>query len=438
LQAKHEEMMKNRLYIIAFVFLTFFTANAQRSKILKIQTDETNKNIVATYIDSLNIFKLNHDSLNINNMDSFMNCHYSQLFTPLTFYNSVSKHQMEIDSNIIPTSTELIDRALLNVYLNRPDLVMSDERSMYDEKNKVMTETPSAIKSHPDIVSIIAPTPVEPDDRHVDNILIRKPNFWKYSGDSYLQFIQNYVSSNWYKGGESNYSLVGSLTLQDNYNNKQKVKWDNKLEMKLGFQTSRSDTLHKFKTSEDLIRYTSKIGLQATKKWYYTFQLIAASQFLRSFKSNDNEVYSDFMSPFTLNASLGMDYNMNWFHNNLTGNIHIAPLAYNFKYVDRISLATRYGIDEGKHAKNDFGSEITIDFSWKFKNNISWKSHLYAYTSYSRTEIDMENTIAFQLTRLLSANIFIFPRFDDSRERDDHHGYWELKEYSSIGFTYSF
>ncbi len=53
-------------------------------------------------------------------------------------------------------------------------------------------------------------------------------------GDYYLQFLQNYVSDNWYKGGESNYSMLGSVTMQANYNNKQKVKWENKLEMRLG------------------------------------------------------------------------------------------------------------------------------------------------------------------------------------------------------------
>ena len=30
--------------------------------------------------------------------------------------------------------------------------------------------------------------------------------------------------------------MVASAIIQANYNNKQKVKWDNKLELKLGFQ----------------------------------------------------------------------------------------------------------------------------------------------------------------------------------------------------------
>ena len=175
-------------------------------------------------------------------------------------------------------------------------------------------------------------------------IIVKKPNFWKYQGEYYLQMLQNYVSSNWYKGGESNYSMVASAIMQANYNNKQKVKFDNKLEMKLGFQTSRGDTLHSFKTSEDLIRYTGRLGLQASKKWYYSLQLIAYTQFARGFKSNDATVYSDILSPLNVNVSVGMDYNVVWLNKRLTGTIQMAPLAYNFRYVGRKALATRYGL----------------------------------------------------------------------------------------------
>ena len=80
--------------------------------------------------------------------------------------------------------------------------------------------------------------------------------------------------------------------------------------MKLGFLTSKTDSIHRLKTSDDLLRLTSKLGLQATKKWYYTLQLLAYTQFWRGYKSNDYQVYSDIMSPFNLNISLGMDYNV--------------------------------------------------------------------------------------------------------------------------------
>ena len=211
-----------------------------------------------------------------------------------------------------------------------------------------------------------------------------------------------------------------------------------KLEMKLGFQTSRGDTLHSFKTSEDLIRYTGRLGLQASKKWYYSLQLIAYTQFARGFKSNDATVYSDILSPLNVNVSVGMDYNVVWLNKRLTGTIQMAPLAYNFRYVGRKALATRYGLKEGDHTLNDFGSECTIDLTWAFAPNVKWKTRLYGYTTYKRAELEWENTLMFQFNKYISSNVFVYPRFDDGAKRDKDHGYWQLKEYASIGFTYSF
>ena len=232
--------------------------------------------------------------------------------------------------------------------------------------------------------------------------------------------------------------MLGSITLQANYNNKQKVKWDNKLEMRLGYQTSKGDTIHKYKTSEDLLRYTGKLGLQATKKWYYSFQLIAQTQFTKSLKSNDKFVYSDFMSPFKLNLSVGMDYSIDWLNHRLKGSAHIAPLAFNWQYVGRSTLVTRYGLEEGHHGMTDYGSEFTLDFTWAFADNIRWKTRLYGYTTYERAELEWENTLSFQFNKYISTNIFLYPRFDDGAKRQEGESYWQFKEYASVGFSYSF
>jgi hypothetical protein len=276
-----------------------------------------------------------------------------------------------------------------------------------------------------------------PEDIPTD-VLVQKPKFWTKKGDGYLQFMQNYVSGNWYKGGESNYSAVGSLTLEANYDNKNKWKWDNKLEMKLGFLTSRDDSLHKFKANEDLLRFTSKVGLEAAKNWYYTFQLLTYTQFTRGFKSNDKKVYSDFMSPFVLNLGLGMDYKVATKNKKLNGTVNLSPIAVNYRYVDRLDLSTSYGLEEGKHSLVDLGSQVTADLTWKINDVVSWKSRLYAFTSYKRTEIEWENTFSLRVSKYISANLFLFPRFDDSSNKDDDLGYLQFKEYSSIGFTYGF
>ena len=331
---------------------------------------------------------------------------YFRLFAPTTFYHNIANKSLSIEPDQTSNDpvAEAIDAALLHIYLNRPDLVNTTETELQETGN-VRADVNQPIKNQVKLVEKVE-TPV--------------------------------VSDNWYKGGESNYSMVGALTLEANYDNRNKWKWDNKLEMKLGFMHTRSDSVHKFKSNEDLIRYTSKVGLEAAKNWYYTLQLLAYTQFTRGLKANDLNTYSDFMSPFNLNLGLGMDYKVATKDKRLTGTVNLSPLAVNYRYVDRLDLATSYGLDEGKHSLVDFGSQVTADVTWKINDVVSWKSRLYAFTSYKRAEIEWENTFTLRVSKYISANLFLFPRFDDSGVKDDDLGYLQFKEYSSIGFTYGF
>ena len=95
-------------------------------------------------------------------------------------------------------------------------------------------------------------------------------------------------------------------------------------------------------------------------------------------------------------------------------------------------------MDPDHHFKNDFGSEFTVDLTWQLMEMLKWKTRLYGYTSYERAELEWENTFTLQFNKWISAQLFVYPRFDDGVTRDDHHGYWQFKEYISIGFQYSF
>ena len=364
---------------------------------------------------------------------------FYRLFAPVTFYHNVASKSLSFDNEEVGKDpvADAIDAALMHIYLNRPDLVGTTETEL-NETGNVRRDVEKPLKNEVKLVEKVEGPVIDTPDDVPTEILIQKPDFWTKKGDGYLQFMQNFVSNNWYKGGESNYSMVGALTLEANYDNRNKWKWDNKLEMKLGFMHSRSDSVHKFKSNEDLIRYTGKVGLQAAKNWYYTLQMLAYTQFTRGLKANDLNTYSDFMSPFNLNLGLGMDYKVATMDKKLNGTVNLSPIAVNYRYVDRLDLGPNYGLDEGKHSLIDFGSQVTADLTWKINDVVSWKSRLYAFTSYKRTEIEWENTFSLRVSKYISANLFLFPRFDDSSNKDDDLGYLQFKEYSSIGFTYGF
>ena len=384
--------------------------------------------LVNAYMDSLRLLSdsLYHDSVKVSrplNASSM-----APLFLPMTFYRGVAHRAFSLDGTLTP-----VDESLLWAYLHRPGTVKTTQRDL--EKTGPVRK-PTTTTEHP--ASVVKPTkPDEPEYVPMDMVVF-KPNFWTFGGDYYLQFLQSYISPNWYKGGESNYSAVGALTLEAHYDNKQKLRWDNKLEMKLGIQTTRADSLHKAKSTEDLLRYTGKLGLQATRRWYYTFQVIATTQFLRKYDTNSPNVKSDFMSPFNLNASLGMDYNVSWLKNRLTGSIHLAPIAYNLKYVGRQSLAQANGLKEGRHTLHDYGSQFTCDLKWKLMDNLMWQTRLYGYTTYKRSELEWENTFTFSFNRYISAKVYAYPRFDDGVKHDKSFGYWMLNEFVSFGFSYDF
>ena len=427
--------MKLRISLLIFFFAGLLAAHAQTratrmGKSLKKET--ALQEWVKNYEDSLLIQRHRIDSLQLDAND----IRYSKLFTPLTFYHAPAHRFLRLDPRAKGDSLDvMLDQTLMNVYLNRPDLVKSNESRLDLVGAPIADDAPR--KSKINIVEEVAPKAMEAEAAPV-SIVVKKPNFWKFSGDYYLQFLQNYVSDNWYKGGESNYSALSSVTMEANYNNKQKVKWDNKLELRFGLQSSRSDSLHKFKTTEDLFRMTSKLGLQASNHWYYTLQVIAYSQFTHGYKSNKPTLYSDFLAPLNLNVSVGMDYNVDWLRHKLKGSIHLAPFAYNMKYTRKLELCERLGMDKNHHFLNDFGSEFTVDLTWQVMDMLQWKTRLYGYTSYERTEMEWENTFTLRFNKWISAQLFVYPRFDDGVTRDEHHGYWQFKEYASVGFQYSF
>ena len=426
------------LFILLAVLFVTTDATAQRSRRSRDRASQAL--VVRNYMDSLKVLRQQldsvsrvNDSLRVEPTDG----RYYRLFAPLTFYHSGAHKQLTLTTDSSDAVSDAIDEAMMRIYMRRPDLVKAYE-SQLREAGTLREDVNQEVKPQVELVEMVAPVPAEPEVEPQVELVVQKPNFWTAKGDGSLQFLQNYVSDNWHKGGESNYSAVGSVVLELNYNDKEKLKFDNKLEAKLGFQTSPSDTVHKFKTNNDLLRLTSKLGIQAHKRWYYTLQVLAYTQFAQGLKANDEFVYSDFMSPFNLNVGLGMDYKVEALHKKLTGTINLSPLSYNFRYVDRLGLATNYGLEEGRHTLNDFGSQLTADLEWKIADQITWKTRLYAFTSYKRTEIEWENMFTLKVSRYLSANLFVYPRFEDSGKRDEDLGYFQFQEYSSLGLSYSF
>ena len=119
-------------------------------------------------------------------------------------------------------------------------------------------------------------------------------------------------------------------------------------------------------------------------------------------------------------------------------NATLSPVAVKLKYVGRSSLVTSFGLDEGKHTKWEYGSNITANYTWDIFKNVRWSGRIYYFTDYSSTQVEWENTFNFSINRYLSARIFLYPRFDDSRKRNKDQSNFEFNELLSLGLKVDF
>lgn len=290
------------------------------------------------------------------------------------------------------------------------------------------------------------------------HIHVRRPNFWKVKGSFSTQFMQYYVSDNWYKGGENHISMLGQFIFEANYDNKQKITFSNKLETKLGFQTSPSDEYHTFKTNADQLRLTNKFGLQAHKHWYYSAMLQSWTQFYKAYKSNSPDVSSNFMSPFESVLSLGMDYKLD--KKRVNFNINVAPAALDYKFCRRKDLINSHIKDNehpDRHYKVNLGSTLTANMTLKICKQVNWQSRFYFFYNY-KTDIagrrdqvkwEWENTINLKVNKYLSSKIFLYPRYEGGLKKnilDPETGNVitgtrnkiQFNEYLSVGFDINF
>lgn len=369
--------------------------------------------------------------------------YYFPLLTSPTLYNAPLRQAFRMADSQPATPyaadadqrQQLINDALLYAYMEHAPLITAHEGEL-SEKSVDDISKVEAVPTTVNIAQIAAP--VQPEDEPVVNtdVVVVKPNFWTFKGNYSLQFMQNHVSANWYKGGESNYSLLTSVNLNLTYNNKQKVVFENILEMKIGFRSSESDTVNKFKTTDDLIRLTNKLGLRATNHWYYTVMLQSWTQFYHGYRSNQRKVYSDFMSPFQSVFSVGMNYKLE--KKKIKLSLDLSPVALNYISVSRGYLAPSFGIDGGRKSKLTVGSTMTAHFHYQLMPNVSWTSRLYGFTNYKSAQVEWENTFNFTINKFLSSKLFLYPRFDDSRKRKPNESYIQFNEWLSVGLNLTF
>ncbi len=341
--------------------------------------------------------------------------------------------QMEADAK----RRIVIDGMLLGLYRNNPSLVWATE----EEIRKETTLSDEEKFNHMSGITLNAIPPIVMPENVTGDLATKvvKPNYWRTYANLGINYTQNFFSDNWHSGGENTKNMLIEVDFKLKYDDKKKLQFENTLEAKLGFYTAPSDTVHNIKTNQDLLRFTSKLNYKSIKDFYYTIQAQVWTQSLPFYDANKTDFRSNFMAPFNANFSFGIDYKPKISKGSLS--VYLAPLsAYNYRFVRYGDLAVKYyGIRNGRHHYEDFGTKLEVNGTFQLFKNFSWKTRLYYYTTYSRVEHDWENTFRLALSKYLSASLFVHTRFDDKArsQYSDKYGYWQIYEKMMLGFTYS-
>jgi hypothetical protein len=269
--------------------------------------------------------------------------------------------------------------------------------------------------------------------------------YYKYGGFSALTF--NQVSlSNWSAGGEDALSASALLNLFYNYK-KNKIAWDNTLDMGYGLLKNGSSKMRK---NEDKFELNSKFGYQAFDKVYYSALVNFRNQFSKGYNyPNDSVPVSRFMAPAYLTLSLGLDYKPTDYFS-----FYLSPATGRFTFVTDQSLANSgaYGVDpaiiengimvkEGKKVRFEFGASISTRIQKDIVKNVNLDSKLVLFNNYTdpdkanRKNIDVnwEIMINIKASKFLTTSIVTDLIYDQNVVAKT-----QFKESLGVGLSYKF
>ena len=373
---------------------------------------------------------------------------YAKLFASPVLYDAVVEDAFAgSDDEAVVSDVKAMDderesvisNVLMGLYRNAPEKVYMTEAELRSEKVLPARELKV---SAPDLK--FSELAIPDDVVGGMKTTVTKPNYWKFSGRTSLTFSQNFVSPNWFQGGENYYAMLASVDLDLNYDDKNRITFTNHFDFDLGFATSQADTEHKFKTNTDKIRLESTFGYKVVKTLDVAAKMKLESQTMPYYPANTKDFKSNFLAPFDANISIGLNYKPSL--GDFKIEVYLAPLsAYNFRYVHYPHLASSLGISEDTGfkvgrglARHDYGTQLVVTVpTYKITSFLDVWSRLEYYTNYSRAFFQWETKFNVALSKYFTASLMLHARFDDSVLPDQDFGHWQLNELFTLGVAYA-
>ena len=229
---------------------------------------------------------------------------------------------------------------------------------------------------------------------------------WFLDGTENVQLAQAHLE-NWVKGGENSINISSDLRFKAAYK-RRTYTWESFVIHKLGVLSTEQE---KSRVNDDLIELNTKFGVNATKRWYYSFMYDFRTQFFNGYDKKDIEhvtPISGFMAPAYMTFALGMDYKYG-----KTFTLLLSPLTSKLTMVRDTALINpaRYKIPEGEKSVFLHGLSVTNSFTFKLSKQIKLSSKLDGFYQYLSAEtdkqiqFDWEVILDMRINRLLSTRL---------------------------------
>jgi len=284
-------------------------------------------------------------------------------------------------------------------------------------------------------------------DKSIDPTIKFIPDrkYWTSSFAADIKFSQNKSSANWHKGEINNLNIYTNTVTTYNYI-KNKVSLTNILRTTFTVSNAPNDMLRKYAIGTDEFSFRSNLGLKAIKNWNYS----GSGEFITSMGNkyivNKEMKSAAFLSPFTVNAGLGMTYSVKPKFNKpdraLDLSLSLEPLSFKYMYsIDTlINLQAFFPKDENGNFKRElktFGSTIKLNQTSKIGKNVILTTRFDYFTNYERVISEFENKLDIILSRYFSTTIHLYLRYDDGVvKKEDSKTHLQVNEFFSFGFSY--
>lgn len=263
---------------------------------------------------------------------------------------------------------------------------------------------------------------------------------WKKGFKAGLNLNQASFSSNWKAGGINSIGVTMLVNFKANYK-KDKISWDNEIDLQYGFVRNDGQG---FRKTLDRIFVDTKLGYTISEKWDLYSSVNFSTQFAPGYVYNDDDtenIISDFLAPAFITSSWGLEYHpVDYFK------VRISPFSPRAtivkdgaRFAPLVDPIRPYGVDTTATTRYEWlAFQLSADFNKDIAKNINLKWRYLLYANYETLEF---KTIDHRLDLALTARVnkFITTSFGMIMLYDvDQDTAVQFSQLLNIGILYTF